>query len=465
MDLNTATITELQTLKGIGEVRAAAIIKKRLELNNPLSMEDLVTAEVVPYDVLKNLLDTEAIRDVPYQCGETITATPKKADTAQGNVNLEALLIGMQKSINDLVMAAQHVDLRMDQMDERFTANESSLLALMNHPVTGEVEEKTKPTLSERTSSISPLTNKESTCLRASTLIAGSQQQPPAQKDSCGSIFKTKMPVFDGRSRWQAYLLQFQTILFMHQCDDERIMVCKLVEALRDKALDYFESLPVVVRLDFAALCKAMENRFGRTEHGPIIRAKLQASSQLVNESLDEFADRVQRMATDGLSGMDERWVQLMAVDVLLKGCLDKRAALQAMDKEPSTISDAVRLLKRTSSYEQVLGLGPKQVRQVAHVEEHLSEGDSPEIRKVTTHVMPAAGDTTTGVLQVLEKMSDQLSTLVERSTASRVTRRTPPRCYACNELGHFARNCPQPLNSKARMNNAKSSQKVEKNE
>ena len=35
MDLNTATITELQTLKGIGEVRAAAIIKKRLELNNP----------------------------------------------------------------------------------------------------------------------------------------------------------------------------------------------------------------------------------------------------------------------------------------------------------------------------------------------------------------------------------------------------------------------------------------------
>ena len=62
MDLNTATITELQTLKGIGEVRAAAIINKRLELNNPLSMEDLVTAEVVPYDVLKNLLDTEAIK-------------------------------------------------------------------------------------------------------------------------------------------------------------------------------------------------------------------------------------------------------------------------------------------------------------------------------------------------------------------------------------------------------------------
>ena len=137
MDLNTATITELQTLKGIGEVRAAAIIKKRLELNTPLSLEDLLTTEVdVPYAVLKNLLDTEAIRDVPYQRGEA-TATPSEktsvgnTESTQENAKLETLLIGMQRSINDLVRATQQVDLRMDQMDERFTVNESSMLTLM----------------------------------------------------------------------------------------------------------------------------------------------------------------------------------------------------------------------------------------------------------------------------------------------------------------------------------------------
>ena len=104
-------------MKGIGEVRAAANIKKRLELNTPLSLEDLVTAEVdVPYAVRKNLLDTEAIRDVPYQCGETTVPSSEKAsvgstESTQENAKLETLLIGMQRSINDLVRATQQVDL------------------------------------------------------------------------------------------------------------------------------------------------------------------------------------------------------------------------------------------------------------------------------------------------------------------------------------------------------------------
>ena len=469
MDLNTATITELQTLKGIGEVRAAAIIKKRLELNTPLSLEDLLTTEVdVPYAVLKNLLDTEAIRDVPYQRGEATVTPSEKAsvgntESTQENAKLETLLIGMQRSINDLVRATQQVDLRMDQMDERFTVNESSMLTLMTS-MTGEAKVKDRSTLSGNAYDLSQLSNRASVC-GASATAANEQRQFPTQKESGGSVFKAKMPVFDGRSRWQAYLLQFQTILFMYQCNDERVMVGKLVEALRDKALDYFESLPAVVKIDFTALCKAMESRFGRTEHGPIIRAKLQASTQLVNESLDEFADRVQRMATDGYSGMEERWVQLMAVDVLLKGCLDKRAALQAMDKEPSTISEVVQLLKRASTYEQVLGLGPKHVRQVSHVEHPLSDEDSPNVRKVTTSQVMSGADDTTGVLQALEKMSGQLSTLLERGPASQVSRRPPLRCYSCNELGHFARNCPQHTDRKVQTNNAKSSKKTEKNE
>ena len=149
-------------------------------------------------------------------------------------------------------------------------------------------------------------------------------------------------------------------------------------------------------------------------------------------------------MAIEGYSGMEERWVQLMAVDELLKGCLDKKAALQAMDKEPSTISEVVQLLKRASTCEQVLRLGPKQVCQVSHVEHPLSDEDSPNVRKVTTSQVMSGAEDTTGVLQALEKMSGQLSTLLERSPASQVSRRPLLRCYSCNTLGHFSCNCPQ---------------------
>ena len=462
MDLNKATLPELQTLKGIGESRAEAILKKRGELNTALTREALASLEVdVPHSVINNLITTGAILDIPFEKdggqGPTGRGECEQTTEAAHNSQLEALLKGIQSSINGLARSAQQVDARMDEMEERFAANEASMLTLMALP---------KPEMRGSTTEVKHgivLNNSEGNIRQN---IA--QQQP--SKAMGGGIFKAKMPVFDGKGRWQSYLLQFQTILHMYQCCDERVMVGKLVEALREKALDYFESLPVAVRTDFAALCKAMESRFGRTEHGPIVRAKLQASSQLISESLDEFADRIQRMATEGYSGMEGRWVQLMAVDVLLKGCVDKRSALQAMEKEPATIQEAVQLLKRTSNYEQVLGLGQKSIRQVSQVEQQIepplpTEG-SHEIRKVSIPVN-SAGGTSGEILQALEKMSGQLSTLLERSTTTnQVPRRPALRCYACNQLGHLARNCSQRVSGNDSRTNAQTNIKdVKKNE
>ena len=66
-------------MKGIGEVRAAANIKKN-RVEYTIIFGRLGNAEVdVPYAVVKNLLDTEAIRDVPYQCGETTVSSSDKA--------------------------------------------------------------------------------------------------------------------------------------------------------------------------------------------------------------------------------------------------------------------------------------------------------------------------------------------------------------------------------------------------
>ena len=452
MDLNKATLPELQTLMGIGEKRAAAIMEKRGELTTTLTREALASLEVgVSHSVIDNLIATGAILDVPFEkqgehdladktrgeCG----AQPESIPSSQ----LERLLVSIQSSITGLAMSSQQVDERMTQMEERFAEREASMLALMAQ-------------------SKSEVDSQERVNVQQNVV----QQQPPNAMS--GEIFRAKMPVFDGKGRWQSYLLQFQTILRMYQCRDEQIMVGKLVEALREKALDYFESLPVAVRTDFVALCKAMESRFGRAEHGPIVRAKLQASSQLINEPLDEFADRVQRMATEGYSGMDGRWIQLMAVDVLLKGCLDKRSALQAMEKEPVTIQEAVEQLKRTSNYEQVLGLGPKSMRQVTQFEQvkpSLSATEcSHEIRKVSQPVI-SESDTSGGILQALEKMNEQLSTLVERSTATnRVLRRPALRCYSCNQLGHFARNCSHGSSSKDSPTDGQSNVKdVKKNE
>jgi hypothetical protein len=50
----------------------------------------------------------------------------------------------------------------------------------------------------------------------------------------------------------------------------------------------------------------------------------------------------VQEMATDGYSEATEDIVELMAVDVFLKGCNDKKTGLAAMRENPSRFDQAL---------------------------------------------------------------------------------------------------------------------------
>ena len=116
---------------------------------------------------------------------------------------------------------------------------------------------------------------------------------------------RIKVPEFKGiRSSWHSYLVQFNTIMKMNDCGDNEVKVCKLVEALRGKALDSFESLPKELRLKFDSLCSMFEGRFGRQEAPATMRSKLKCITQRVEESLAEFGERALKVASEGYVGM-----------------------------------------------------------------------------------------------------------------------------------------------------------------
>ena len=109
---------------------------------------------------------------------------------------------------------------------------------------------------------------------------------------------RIRVPEFKGnRSSWHSYLVQFNTTMKMNDCHDNEVKVCKLVEALRGKALDYFESLPKELRLEFDSLCSMFEGRFGRQEAPATMRSKLKCITQRVEESLAEFGERALKVA------------------------------------------------------------------------------------------------------------------------------------------------------------------------
>ena len=48
----------------------------------------------------------------------------------------------------------------------------------------------------------------------------------------------------------------------MHGCNDNDVMVFKLVEALRGPAPEYYNSLPAEIRSQLSTLCTLFEGRF-----------------------------------------------------------------------------------------------------------------------------------------------------------------------------------------------------------
>ena len=137
------------------------------------------------------------------------------------------------------------------------------------------------------------------------------------------------------RSSWHSYLVQFNTIMKMNDCHDNKVKVCKLVEALRGKALDYFKSLPKELRLKFDLLCSMFEGRIGRQEAPATMQSKLKCITQRVEESLAEFGECALKVASEGYVVMTRQWVHVLGVDAFRMGCLNKKSALSSMDKEP----------------------------------------------------------------------------------------------------------------------------------
>ena len=145
--------------------------------------------------------------------------------------------------------------------------------------------------------------------VNASQNVVGDVRRQEGSTSSRSDVYrwaKIMVPEFRGGDKWSSFLVQFRTIMKMHGCDDNDVMVFKLVEALRGPALEYYNSLPAEIRSQYSTICTQFEGHFGRHETPATTRSNMKTIIQRVDEPLPEFAERTHRMATDGYSGMGE---------------------------------------------------------------------------------------------------------------------------------------------------------------
>lgn len=141
------------------------------------------------------------------------------------------------------------------------------------------------------------------------------------------------MSTFDGKSDWRPYYTQFLHIAEICKWTDKQRMD-NLIVCLRDKALNFYSSIHVKVKANFADLCEKLNERFGSKDLPHILRRQLQEIKQGYEESLEEFADKIQELATDGYPNSPDSFIHIVAVDSF------------AMDKNPNALEQATQYMK-----------------------------------------------------------------------------------------------------------------------
>ncbi len=154
---------------------------------------------------------------------------------------------------------------------------------------------------------------------------------------------KVRVPTFDGKGSWGACYLQFSRIAARNGWG-EADRLERLIDSLRDKALEYLSILNGATQNAFERLVEAMEGRFGGQVGKGVVRRMLQEFEQKPGENFEELADRARVLIREAFPHGNDEVAEDLSVDAFVKALSDKRVALTIMDKGPTRLNDAVTM-------------------------------------------------------------------------------------------------------------------------
>ena len=118
-----------------------------------------------------------------------------------------------------------------------------------------------------------------------------------------------------------------------------------LMWSLEGKALDLFTVTTTdIEKYSFHMIIKRLEARFGVKELTETSKAKFRQAYQKPEESLEDWADRVMTLATPAFVDLPDEYLKTEAK--FCEGCSDKDTAKHACFEHPSTMEEALNLVK-----------------------------------------------------------------------------------------------------------------------
>ena len=209
-----------------------------------------------------------------------------------------------------------------------------------------------------------------------------------------------------------------------------------LMWSLEGKALDFFTLTSDIEKYSFRRIIKKLEARFGVKELTETSKVKFQQASQRSDESLEDWADRVMTLVTPAFVDLPEDHLKQEAIAKFSQGCCDKDAGKHACFEHPSTMEEALNLVKHHQYISQAVD--GKQSKKGNDVSVNAVQSTSED--RVEQLISSALEDFA-NKLQVSQQPYHQLSVNKTQQSADEKWK-SSVQCFFCKNFGHFKREC-----------------------
>ena len=240
---------------------------------------------------------------------------------------------------------------------------------------------------------------------------------------------------FDGKTNWLSFKKKFNSYRKVMKWSETESKDY-LMWSLEGKALDFFTITSDIEKYSFRRIIKKLEARFGVKELTETSKVKFQQASQRPDESLEDWADRVMTLATPAFVDLPEDHLKQEAITKFSQGCCDKDAGKHACFEHPSTMEEALNLVKHHQYISQAVD--GKQSKKGNDVSVNAVQSTSEDRIE---QLIASALEEFANKLQVSQQPSHQLS--INRTQQSADEKwKSSVQCFFCKNFGHFKREC-----------------------